>query len=70
MKFEKGCLIIEPVDLELIQGDVKKGIPIKKAFEDRIFSLKVSMDDIYEIQASANNLTPYEELILSIMELF
>ena len=69
MRLEKGCLMIEPMDLELIQGDVDKGITVKEAFEKQVFLLGISINDIHEIQAFAHNLIPYEELILSIVEL-
>lgn len=70
MRTENGCLILEPFDLEQIEDYVNKGLSVKEAFESYIFLAGIKPNDIFEIQAFAKNLTPYEHLIFSIIQLF
>lgn len=70
MNLETGCLMIDSIDLEVLKEDFDKGITIRDTFEKLLLSSGIAIDDIYEIQALAPDLIPYEELILSILELF
>ncbi len=69
MKFDNGSLILEPSDLEMMLSEITKGLTIKDVFFSRLFLSGIDKADISEIQATAISLSPYENLIYSIINL-
>jgi hypothetical protein len=62
--------MLEPSDLDIMQFDINNGFSLKEVFDKRLYLSGIDKDNICEIQATAINLVPYENLIFSIIELF
>ena len=69
MRLEQGCLKMEPLDLDMILSDINVGLGVKEAFEKQVTLSDINIMNIYDIQAFAKDLAPYEKLILSILQL-
>lgn len=70
MRLEQGCLKMEPLDLDMILSDINVGLCVKEAFEKQVRLSGINIMNIYDIQAFAKDLSPYEKVIMSILQFF
>lgn len=70
MTLDNGCLLLEPIDMEMILSEVNNGFQLKDVFHNQLFCAGIDKADIFEIEAIAENLSPYENLIYQIIKLF
>jgi hypothetical protein len=69
MRLEDKCLMLEPDDLERIKIDVDNGVHLKEAFELQLHLADINKGDVFDVQAFAKDLAPYEKLIFLILDL-
>ena len=70
MRLEQECLKMEPSDLDMILCDINVGLSVKEAFEKQVGLSGINIMKVYDVQAFAKDLAPYEQVILSILQLF